>query len=74
MDVPKEGPEGIEVLISDGGAWFYFSTPRFWSKLPPKRSSFHVNRQGVIWMYQVCAKILRAPAMNEGFNELTHDL
>lgn len=74
MDVPKQGPEGVEVLITDDGAWFAITTPRFWSKLPPKRGSFHVDRHGLIWMYQVCSKALRAPNVNEGFDELFHDL
>jgi hypothetical protein len=74
VDVPKAKPEGIEVLVTDGGARFFYSTPRFWSKLPPKRSSFFVNKHGLIWIYQVCAKALRAPNVNEGFDELRYDL
>lgn len=77
MRVPTEGPLGVEMLAHiDGGAfltveeeapfWMFWKTHR--------RVTILLDKFGMIWLYQACAKLMRRGVMEQGFDELRYDL
>lgn len=71
-DVPKQGPTGVEMLIHEKGAfltveeeapfWMFWKTTR--------RCTVSLERWGLIWLYQTCAKVIRrGTGLNAGISD-----
>ena len=76
MNVPKEGPMGVEMLIHEKGAFLTVEEEApFWMFWKTTRScTASLDRWGLIWLYQTCAKILRRNVMGDNYNELAYDI
>ena len=74
MKVPNAAPVGIWIEAESDGARLSItdtSSPvwAFW-----KTRSHYLDRHGLIWLYQTCAKLLRHAVVEPGYNELADDL
>lgn len=76
MNVPKEGPLGVELLVHEDGAFLTVEEEapfwQFWKVT--RRCTVLLNRWGLIWLYQAIAKAMGRRVQDASFEELSYDL